>query len=252
MQKLAELLHWDRELPAESGDKVSLSTALAQAVPGLERRGVIAAYWVARERVARYLVLTERSESLTALAPDVLELRTLPGGTGAMLRLQAARLAAQAAALDGHVALLAAEFELTRLAKSPLDRPWLRPATAPFSQSFDVAARAGRGPNKGAAASAALRAVTLHLELENQALAVVFADEYRAETTGVPHEQPANVDRTLAAVDRQFRETDRFLSALTEYNLAVADSAFAALSLETPTERLIEFLVPGNRPAAGG
>ena len=252
VQKLAELLHWDRELPADSGDRATLSSALAQAAPGAERRAVISAYWLSRERIARFLVLTERSESLTALAPHVLDLRSQPGGTAAMLRLQAARLAAQAAGLDGHAALLAAEYDLTRLAKSPLERPWLRPATAPFSRAFDVAAGTARSMNRSASASAATRTVTLHLELENLALAVVFADEYRAETIAGGQQQPGSFDRTLAAIDRQFHETDRFLSALTHYNLAVADAAFASLPVDVPTERLVEYLVPTPRPTSGG
>ncbi len=219
---------------------------------GAERRAVIAAYWRTRERIARFLVLSERSESLTALAPHVLALRAQPGGTAAMLQLQAARQAAQAAVLDAQVGLLAAEFDLTRLAKSPVERAWIRPATAPYSGAFDVAANATRGADLFAAAGAATRVVTLHLELQNQALAVVFADEYRAEMTGASEHQPGTVDRTLAAIDRQLHETDRFLYALTQYNLAIADFAFVNLPPGVPAEQLMGFLVPSPRHSAGG
>jgi hypothetical protein len=251
-QKLSELLHWDRELPAESGDKAPLAAALAQVVSTSERRAVITAYWQTRERIARFLVLSELGESLTALAPHVLGLRSQPGGTAAMLRLQAARQAAQAAVLDEQIGMLTSEFDLTRFAKNPVERPWIRPVTAPYSGAFDVAANTARSANKSAAAGAATRVVTLHLELQNQALAVVFADEYRAEMAATSEHQAATIDHTLAAIERQLHETDRFLIALTHYNLAIADFAFASLPPGVPTDRLVDALVPSPRRSAGG
>ena len=252
-QKLSESLHWDRELPADSGEKTSLMMALSQVASGSDRRAVINAYWQASERIARFLVLSERSESLAALGPHVLALRSQPGAAAAMLRLNAARQAAAAAVLDAQIGMLGSEFELTRLAKSPIERPWFRPTTTPYSGAFDVAANTAHSVNKSAAAGAATRVVTLHLELQNEALAVVFADEYRAEMAATPEHQATTIDQTLAAVERQFHETDRFLYALTHYNFAIADFAFASLPPGVPTDRLVDTLVPSPRvPAAEG
>ncbi len=250
--KLAELLHWDRELPADSGEKASLVSALERAPSAAERRAIIGAYWQTSERIARYLVLSERSQTLAALAPHVLALRSQPGGSGAMLRLQAARQTAQAALLDAQIGLLASEFDLTQLAKSPVERPWLRPATAPHGGQFDVAAYAPRGSGKPPAMGAATRVVTLHLELESQALAVVFADEYRAQVSGAGEHQAASIELALEAVERQMHETDHFLRALTQYNLAIADLALASSQAGAPAQRLVEILVPEQRPVVGG
>jgi hypothetical protein len=168
-----------------------------------------------------------------------------------MLRLQAARQAAQAAVLDAQAAMLAGEFDLTRLAKIPLERSWIRPTTAPFSGAFDVAANGARSANKSASPAAATRIVTLHLELQNQALAVVFADEFRAELAGTVDHQPATIDQTMAAVEGQYQQTDRFLRALTQYNAAISDFAFASMPPGLPTERVVEILVPPPTRAPG-
>ena len=139
---------------------------------------LVAAYWRASEQVARYLVLADEGELLAALAQQAISLAAEPGGSVAMLRLQAARQAAQAAVLDAHIDVLTSEFELTRLAQMPLERAWIRPSTPPHGGVYNRAQT--KASDRGKSSASAARVLMLHLELENLALAVVFADEYRA------------------------------------------------------------------------
>jgi hypothetical protein len=249
--ELAQLLNWDRDLPADAGEKTTLVAALEHAPAGPERRTLIESYWNSRQSIARYQVLGEMNESLGALRQPVLALHSQPGGSGAMMRLQAARQAIQAAVLDEHVRLLTAQFDLTRLAKSPLERAWILPATIPHAGSFDLSLRDPQGRKPPALAGAGSRVLVLHLELENQALAVVFADEYRATVTAAGEHRPASIDVVLSAIDRQFRETQIFLRALSEYNMAIADYALRALPAGVPANRLVEVLAPEHARRPG-
>ncbi len=140
-QELTKWLHFDRELPPDSGEKVTLLACLSR-VTGAQRRAVIAAYWDTRQQMALYQVLNDRSTNLTGLASRLVAVRGEAGGAAAGVRLQASRLAAQAAVLDQHIRLLSAQYELVQLLDSPPDRPWPLPATAPHGGNYTVAGRA--------------------------------------------------------------------------------------------------------------
>ncbi|HEY1785873.1 MAG TPA: hypothetical protein VGG30_10005, partial [Pirellulales bacterium] len=228
-QRLTGLLHWDIELPPDSGEKLTLVDCLER-VPPSKRRTAIAAYWDVRQQVACYQVLGERSETLGALATKLLELRGEPGGAAAMLRLQGMRQVAQAAVLDQHIRLLTAQYELALLLDRPLDRPWPLPSTPPHGGDYRVASsdsgQKGGEQNPDGLPSlgrTGTRVVLLHTELTHRASALVLADEFRALHTPAEPHQPAEIDSATRAIDRQLRYTEVFLGTLTDYNLAVAD-----------------------------
>jgi hypothetical protein len=256
-RKLTELLHWDRELPPDSGERVTLLACLER-VPSSKRRAVIGAYWETRRQIALYQVLGERSASLAGLGTKLLSMRDQPGAPAAMLRLQAARSAAQAAVLDQHIQLLSTQYELVLLLDSPADRPWPLPSTPPHGGGYTVAERNRHGQaaadrdNTAAAQQqnespsfglAGTRVIVLHDELGQRARALVFADEFRALHTPAQERRPAEVDGELWAIDRQLHETETFLSTLSNYNLAVADYVLPLLPPDAPAKGVVDKLV---------
>ncbi|HEX4143564.1 MAG TPA: hypothetical protein VHY91_08530 [Pirellulales bacterium] len=256
-QGLTGILHWDRELPPDAGEKLSLVDCLERAGPA-KRRAAIALYWNTRQQAACYQVLGERSEMLAGLAGKLLALRAEPGGAAGMLRLHAAREAAEAAVLDQHIRLLTAQYELVLLLESPPDRPWPLPSTAPHGGDYRVASSdngqkdTDRSPDQPPSLGrAGTRVVVLHTELTHRARALVFADEFRAlHTPDKPH-QPAEIDSVMRAIDRQLRDTEVFLGTLTDYNLAVADFILPLFPPGTPAKGLVEKLVVEQSPPSG-
>ncbi len=99
VQKLANLLHWDRNLPPETDGAAPLNECL-RGTAGSGRLAVLAAYWRARERAARYEALNEHVEQLNLLPAIAVDIRNEPGMVEANVRLQAARQAAKAAVHD--------------------------------------------------------------------------------------------------------------------------------------------------------
>jgi hypothetical protein len=251
-QQLTALLHWDRELPVDAGEKLTLDECLER-VPVAQRRAAIAAYWNIREQMALYQVLGERSESLAGLASKLLALRSAPGGAAAMLRLQAARTAAQAAVLDQHLQLTVAQFALVALLNSPPDRPWPLPSTPPHGGTYTVApSDENQNSTDRVPAGAGTRVLVLHGELTHRARAVVFADEFRALHTPAEPRRPAEIDSVLRAIDRQLRDTEAFLATLTDYNLAVADFVLPLLQPGTTAKGVTGKLIIEPTPKSDG
>jgi hypothetical protein len=258
-QELTGLLHWDRELPPDAGEKLTLVDCLQRVSPA-KRRAAIAAYWDTRQQMALYQELGERGKSLAALATKLLALRSEPGGPAAMLRLQGAREAAQAAVLDQHIRLLTAQYELVLLLASPPDRPWPLPSTPPHGGGYGdytaavrdggqdgADAPAGKPPSLGRAGT---RVGVLHAELAHRARALVFADEFRALHTPAEPRRPAEIDSVVRAIDQQLRDTEVFLGTLTDYNLAVADLALPPLPPDTPAKAMVDrLIIESARPA---
>ncbi len=253
-QQLTGSLHWDRELPPDTGEKLTLLDCIGRIPPG-KRRAAIAAYWDTREQIARYQVLGERSESLAALTSKLLALRADPEGAAAMLRLQAAREGAQAAVLDQHLRLVTAQFALVLLLESPPDRPWPLPSTPPHGGDYTVAPadtgqngadqKADGRPSLGPAGT---RVMVLHAELAHRARALVFADEFRAVHTPAEPRRAGEIDSVLRAIDLQLRETEVFLGTLTDYNLAVADFVLPLLPPDTAAKGVVDKLVVEPAP----
>jgi hypothetical protein len=244
--KLAALLHWERALPRDAGQPTALRDCLRQ-VSANGRKGVIAAYWQARERVACYQALSEQSDQLNSLAPVLIAAREEPGMAQAGVRLHAVRRAASAAVVDAEARLLDAEFSLTQAAGGRLDAPWLRPATPPQTR-YMVAANTG-------AAQEATRSSTLievrRARLEDLADAVIEADASRAGLAGQMRQAPvtgsvAILDQAIWAVGKQTHDTLAFLAGLTGYNVAIADDALAHASPTSSNDELILRLIPAG------
>jgi hypothetical protein len=232
VQKLGNLLHWDRNLPPESGQPVALAECLRD-VPTQDRLAVIHAYWQARECAARFQVLTELQEQLSALQSIAIPQRDQPGMAEAGVRLQAARRSARAAILDAQLALVAAQFELTQVSGRPLADSWLLPSTPPQSGRYVVSKRSRRGAHWA-------DVTTLEYEkLRHRADAVIQSDAHRAELvlearqneTGASaaDEHMTPLDRVIWATQQQNEHTLAFLDDLTQYNMAIANYALITL-----------------------
>jgi hypothetical protein len=244
VQKLGNLLHWDRNLPPDSGNGATLAECL-RGVDASRRLSVIRAYWRARERAARYQALVDQVEQLSALPVIAIEKRERPE---LGVRLQAARRAARAATYDAHTQLLAAEFELTQAAGRRLDEPWLVPSTAPQSGRYivDVSRRATTPARHWGE-----RVRLEHEKLEERADALIRADvdrallvsEARAVQTPEQNDTPATLDVLLSAIERQNAETMAFLHDLTEYNVAIAHYVLVAWPDPLPSDELVRKLV---------
>jgi hypothetical protein len=252
VQKLAELLHWNRGLPPENGRPIPLGECLRTVPPG-QRRAMIAAYWQAGEQAARCHVLSEQVDQLTALGALAVTMRDRPGMAEAGVRLQAVRRAARAAMIDAQGGLLSAEFQLTQAAGHPLEDVWLVPETPPASQHELPATAAG-----GRASPRWAEIVDLQRSrLGDLADAVIEADAGRA-ALGSQREQPATADEAapldemIWAVTHQTRDTLSFLRGLTEYNLAVADYALAALPATITPDELAKRLLIIAVDTSGG
>ena len=242
--RLTALMHWDRSLPAV-GKPTTLAEFLAGA-SGSERQRLIAAYWQARELAARYQSLSDRNDQLAMLLPTVLRSRTQSGGAEAMVQLRSLQLDAQADLLEAEAALLAARHELTALAGKPgaMVENWLMPATPPHGGRYSV--------NREALASAAtapgLENLTttipaLHGILSDQAEVVLRSDAHRAAVSEAFERGQTTADEVLESIQRQSEESQRFLSVLTRYNVAIADYALTVLPPSAGAVQLTAALV---------
>jgi hypothetical protein len=226
VQKLGNLLHWDRSLAADAGLGTTLAQCL-QNVAGPNREAVIEGYWLAREHAARLQLFSEQQEQLAALQSIAIPLRDQPGMAEAGVRLQAARRAARARALAAQVDLLVAQCELTRLVGRPLSGVWLLPTTAPQSGRYQVSRL---GASRGAAWYELMN--QQYRKLQHRADAVIQCDAERTDLVRTAREGAADsrasddqltlLDRVIWATARQNRQALAFLGDLTEYNRAIA------------------------------
>jgi hypothetical protein len=240
VQKLAELLHWDRGLPPDAGQSTPLADCLGGVAPS-RRMELVTAYWQARECAARYQVDSELVGQLQALSETTAAAYREPGMAAAAVRLHAARQEAEADLLEANLALLSAEFHLTQVAGRPLEEPWILPATPPQSGRYVVADKVG-GPAQHWAAAVTMR----HGQLEQRAQAVIQADEQRAGLAAGGNTQSSNtspLDGALWSVSQQREHSLHFLRDLTEYNIAIARYALATLAPNIPGDELVKKLV---------
>ncbi len=249
VQRLSNLLHWDRNMPPDAGEPTTLGDCLRGVAPE-NRLAVISAYWRAREQAARYQSLTEQAELLNVLPAIANELHRDPGMAEAAVRLQAARKAARAQVFDAHVALLLAEFNLMQAAGRRMDDPWMLPSTAPQSGRYLVNAGGPRSHHWS-------EMVRLeHGKLEERADSILQADVHRAAlvnetrrgaeanaTADEIADEPMRLDGALRSIRRQSVATLAFLHDLTEYNIAIAHFALAVLPPTIAADELVKKLV---------
>ena len=242
-KQLAAALHWDRELPPNSGQTTTLANCLGMQTNG-DRYGLIATYWQTRGRAAEYQVLSQQAQWLDGVAP-LLPDETFASGAPARNRLRAARLATDADLLDAHARLIESEFALTQLAGQPLDAPWLLPSTVPHSGEYrvklDVQPRALAESWMLRRRAAMIPA--LGETVQKRALAVVEADTARAAEMTRVASGTASVDRLLECTYQQTDQTLAFLRTLTDYNRAIAEYVVAVLPRNIPTDELARSLV---------
>jgi hypothetical protein len=223
-QELSATLHWTNTAGEQNGTATTLIDALNASV-GLDRRTVAQAYWRACEQVAAVQVMKQEVELLRALESAALRMRSQPGGAEAMLHLRTSHLAAQAAAEEGAVGVLNAQFGLAQLMRRPLEGPWPLPVTPPHAGGYRLKLDAQPAT---VLQSSAVRQLATALPLEHQSLqahadAVVAADAARVEAVLGFEGRQRPLDQALASVRFLFSETLAFLDVQTNYNLQFAD-----------------------------
>ncbi len=139
VQKLGNLLHWDRNRPAESGQALALADCL-RSVPPQNQLAAIRAFWQLRQAAARLQALGEEQEQLDALRSIAIPRHAEPGMAEAGVRLQAARWATQADLLDAEVSLLAAQIARWR---PPANR---KPGCGPARRRKPAGTPSGNSP----------------------------------------------------------------------------------------------------------
>jgi hypothetical protein len=243
-KQLATTLNWDRALPQDGAQPVKLEDCLREH-PGAGKREVVDAFWVSRQRAAVYQALAQQAEFLRELVPWAVDSRNRPLGAEAMLRLRAAKSAADADLLDAQIELLDSEYELTRRVGRPLEAAWLRAATAPHAGIYllrlDVQPRAL--VESWALRRSATMIPALDQSLKEQGTAVVEADQARATATAGYQVGRQSIDQVLAAIGQQTDQTLAFLQVLTDYNQAIADYALLVVPPQLPAEKLVQTLV---------
>jgi len=245
---LSEELHRKGTLPEPAAEPAAQSVELKACLAGLsgaDRRRLIEAYWLAAEKAAEYQVLAYQLNRLESLIATAFRRRDEPLGAEAMLQLRAAELAAQADLLHAELDLKDAQFELTRRAGRPLDRPWLLPVTIPHAGPYRLKLEA---QPREVAESWPVRRLAAMIPslcdgLEDRAAAVVQADTARAVATAGYESGRQPIGSVIASIQRQTEETLAFLETLTQYNQAIADYALAVLPSTTPAAQLAGALV---------
>jgi hypothetical protein len=244
VKHLSTALHWNRNLPQDVGRPAELEECL-RGLLGTDRRSVIDAYWIARQRAAEYQVLAGQTDLIEQVVPLALEHRRQPTGALDMLRIRTARLACEADLAGAHADLLESLFELTRRTGRALDGPWLVPATAPHSGQYLLKLDAQRPEVVKQPAMQRLAATVpaLNDALREQAASVVEADSVRAAATTAYQLSGKNIDQFLTSVRSQTAETVAFLHMLTAYNQAIAEYALTVLPSAISGEQLVQTLV---------
>ena len=249
VQKLGNLLHWDRDLSAEAGQPLSLAECL-RGVSSSERLAVIEKFWLAREKAATLQLYHDQQDQLSALQSIAIPRPGFPQTADTGVRLHAARRSTRAAILDAQIEFLTAQVELTQAIGRPLSGAWVLPATPPQAGRYRVSIRARRGASPGA--KWAERLALEYDKLQHRADAVMQCDAHRAElvrlarSTDAVHDTTDNrmspLDRVLWAVIRQNQQSRGFLNDLTEYNKAIAQYALSALPAGVSADQLAGML----------
>jgi hypothetical protein len=246
-KQLTITLHWDRTLPEGIGDPVSLADFLGRQSGG-DRRELIGAYWLVRQRAAEYQVLAQQVqlfEDLLLVPQDAEH----PAG----LRLSVAREGTEAALLEAHAALLEAQFELATRMGRESDATWPMPNTVPCSDPYPLKldAQPGRLTESWPMRRLAAMIPGLGEGLRRRAAAVVEADAARAAAASSSADD-RSIEPLLSCIRRQTEQTLAFLATLTDYNRAIAEYALTVLPPETPPDELAAALMVAPKSDPSG
>jgi hypothetical protein len=241
-RQLTATLHGNQSLPAGFGKPIRLGDCLQRNADG-NRRAVIDAYWLVRQRSAQYLVLDQQAKWFSALKDMAFERRqTNPTD---MLRLRAAQMAAEAATTEARVALVEAQFALASRIGEISGEAWPLASTVPHVGGYDL--RLNVQP-RGVADSWPVRRLketipNLSQLAMQRAAAVIEADGARADTVDKYRSGGVTVSQAIDSVADQTEQTTAFLSSLTEFNRAIAEYATTVLPPNISPDQLVGSLV---------
>ena len=171
-----------------------------------------------------------------------------------MLKYRTARLAVEAQQADAEADLTTARFQLAAVAGLGISdgKTFPRLVSIPFAGRLPLPVSS---PDRSWRAPSTLGRQRLEATLPrreqailDQAAAVVQSDNGRAATTADFLAGRSSLDRVLAAIEVQARETSTYLRAVTEYNRAIAQYAIAILPANTDAEKLVAALMVEKSP----
>jgi hypothetical protein len=243
-KQLALALHWDRSLPEGTGKGATLEECLSRQA-GADRRGVVDAFWLARQKAAEYQTISQAIEFLDAFVPQALERRARPGGAAEMLFLHAARQTAKADLLEAQAALIEAQFELALRTQSAGESLWPLPSDPPHAGQYALnletqpPALVQSWPMRRLAAAIPACCTSL----QDRAASVVAADAARAKAAELYAAGNLPIEQVLEQTALQTQQTFEFLRALTDYNCSIAQYALAVLPQDAPPTRVAAALI---------
>jgi hypothetical protein len=243
-QRLGGALYTQHALPRRPARAVTLAQTL-RGTTSTNRYDVIDNYWTASEKLALYQALVEAKGQLDALTPAAARLGRTAGGDVAMVRLQAAKKAIQAALVDTEISVVETSYDLTNAVGQSLGSAWLRPTTAPHAGGYRLVLSVQPAP---LAASKRLgqRAtpVTVYFDrLKHLSGAVVFTDKSRSEAMGKSNMGVDDLNWAIGTVLSQAEWTRQYIRTATRYNRAIAEYALAVLPANASLDKLVGALV---------
>jgi hypothetical protein len=259
-KQLAATLHWDRSLPEGAGRSTTLEECLARQTSAgqggivarkdtsgvsSDRRAMVDAFWIARQRAAEYQAVAQETEFLENLVPLVLERRGDACGGAAMLYLRAARQNAKANIFEAQLALFEAQFELALRTRTAAETLWPLPSTPPHAGQYAMHLEA---QPRTLVQSWPMRRLATAIpaystSLEEHAAAVVSADTARTKSIQKYVTGKAPIEQILEETARQTTQTFDFLQTLTDYNRSIAQYALAVLPADAQPTRVAAALV---------
>jgi hypothetical protein len=247
--KLTAVLYSQRNMPVAAGQPAGLLADKAPVLrlidclrmgPADSRTTVIETYWATCQMEAQHQNLAEQTQWLEALRPT-LSAQSPPLPT-ALLRLRAARLAVEANRADTEAERMAARFQLAAATGLGTEKTLPRAVSLPFVGHWPLPVSSSDNyswPQRRLKATIPQREAAIAA----QAAVVVAADASRATAAADFLAGRVSVERVLARIDLQARETSAFLESVTAYNRAIAQYASATLPASTPAEKLVAALM---------
>ncbi|HOM19228.1 MAG TPA: hypothetical protein PLQ00_17995, partial [Thermoguttaceae bacterium] len=193
---------------------------------------------------AELAALAQQREILDELGRLTLQQRNRPLGAETMLQWRAAQLAEDADRMEARIRLLEREEKLAQYVNAS-GEAILAPATLPHTGPYQL--RLESQPKKVAESWPVRRAAglipALYTSLQEQAKAVVLADQTRSEVLSLYRQGQRSLQDVLAACDQQKQAALEFLQTLADYNQAIADYVVLVAPAALPAERFVQTLV---------
>jgi hypothetical protein len=243
-RQLTAAIYGDLGVPDGTGKPIALVDCLFRNAYS-DRLTTVKSYWLLRQRQAQFRTLLEQKEMLAAIEQVVIERRNDTTGPADMLRLQAARLAADAAISQARVALIEAQYALALRLGTVAEAAWPLASTAPHSGSYLLKIES---QPRGIIESWPVRRLTATIPRLTEAVAglaaaVVEADSARAAATESYRLRQGGIGAVLEGVAGQTEETSMLLTCVTEYNAAIAEYSLTVLPPGYPADKVAESLV---------